>query len=174
MRFFRVFLAIAALGGLVSGPWALDAAAASNPPLHWQDISLMFVGCAASLPLILGLQAALGNDKAVRVGWHFFLLGAVNFFSTGISAAGVALASAAISPHSLLFLAMGSGLLVGVAVSRVLFGSKFAKAYTAGYGQDRTFPVVSQYIGRDPSWKLSTLSLTDGSCCGTATTCCST
>lgn len=127
MRFFQVVLAIAALAGLVSGPWALDTAATSNPPLRWQDISLILVGCAFSLPLILGLQAALGNDKAVRVGWHFFLLGAVNFFATGISAAGVALASAAISPHSLLFLAMGSGLLIGVAGSRVLFGSKFAK-----------------------------------------------
>ncbi|MGR4869363.1 hypothetical protein ACIPRI_10905 [Variovorax sp. LARHSF232] len=128
MRFFRVVLAIAAVSGLASGPWALDAAAASNPPLHWQDVSLIFAGSAASLPLILGLQASLGNDKAVRVGWHFFLLGAVNFFATGISTAGVALASAAISPHSLLFLAMGSGLLVGVAGSRVLFASKFAKA----------------------------------------------
>lgn len=98
----------------------------SAAPLARHFADIRWLRC--QLPLILGLQAALGNDKAVRVGWHFFLLGAVNFFATGISAAGVALASAAISPHSLLFLAMGSGLLAGVAGSRVLFGSKFAKS----------------------------------------------
>ncbi|MDM0043447.1 hypothetical protein QTH91_03050 [Variovorax dokdonensis] len=128
MRVFQVLLVIAALAGLASGPWALDAAAASNPPLHWPDISLIFVGSAVSLPLVLGLQAALGNGKAVRVGWHFFLLGAVNLFATGISTAGVALASLGISPHSLLFLAMGAGLLLGVVGSRLLFASKFAAA----------------------------------------------
>ena len=126
MRFFQVVLAIAALAGLVSGPWALDTAATSNPPLRWQDISLILVGCAFSLPLILGLQAALGNDKAVRVAGTSFRWARLTS-SRPESQPGVALASAAISPHSLLFLAMGSGLLIGVAGSRVLFGSKFAK-----------------------------------------------
>jgi hypothetical protein len=128
MSIFRVLLAIAALVGLASGPWALDTAAASNPTLRWQDISVIFVGCAVSLPLILGFQAALGNDKAIRVGWHLFLLGAVNFLATGVSAAAVALANVGFPPHSLLFLAMGSGILLGVAGSRLLFASKLAKA----------------------------------------------
>ena len=128
MTIFRVVLAIATLLGLASGWSALGVAAASQPPLIWRDLLVMLIGCAVALPVVLGLQAAIGNKKAVRIGWYFFLLASVNFFATGVSATVVALSQSALAPHSFLFLAIGAGSLLGVAGSRLLFGGSLAKS----------------------------------------------
>ena len=69
-----------------------------------------------------------GQRQGCPRGLVFFLLGAVNFCGTEVSTVGVALATVGVSLHSLLFHAMGSGLLLGIAGSRVLLASKFAKA----------------------------------------------
>jgi hypothetical protein len=142
MTIFRVALAIAALLGLASGWSALGVAAASQPPLMWRDLLLMLIGCAVALPVVLGLQAALGTKKAVCIGWYLFLLAGVNFFATGVSATLIAMSQSALAPHSFLFLVIGTGALLGVAGSRILFGGSLAKAWP---GRNRATPDVRRY-----------------------------
>ena len=74
-----VLLAVAALAGLLSGPYSLESAAQSEPPIEWPSLAFAFAGCLAAIPIVLGLQAALGNDKALRWGWLFFLVAATYF-----------------------------------------------------------------------------------------------
>lgn len=118
-------LAVAALAGLLSGPYSLESAAQSEPPIEWDSLAFAFAGCLAAIPIVLGLQAALGNDKALRWGWLFFLVAATYFTLAGVGAVVVSAAGSGVVPHSFLFLVIGLASLAGLAIVKRVFASRF-------------------------------------------------
>jgi len=78
------------------------------------------------LPLVLGFQVALGNVKAFRFGWLFFLLTAVYCAAAGLAALVAAAFGEGLRPHSFLFLALGTAMLAGLGLLRAAFSGKFA------------------------------------------------
>jgi hypothetical protein len=126
MQTTRILIAISAAVGLVSGPWSLESARLSEPPIRWGDLTFIFFGCIVALPLLFGFQAAMGRARGMRFFWWFFALTSVYFLSTGVSAIVAAAAGHSLGPHAFMFLAMGVGSLCGVALAKAFFGSKWA------------------------------------------------
>lgn len=124
LRYF--LLGAAVLAGLASGPASLESAAASEPPIGWGSLAFLFFGSLVALPLVLGFQVALGNSKALRWGWYFFLFGAVYCTASGLAALVVAATGPGLVPHSFLFFALGLAMLAGLGIVKVIFASKFA------------------------------------------------
>ena len=79
-------------------------------------------------PIVLGLQAALGNDKALRWGWLFFLVAATYFTLAGVGAVVVSAVGSGVVPHSFLFLVIGVAALAGLAIVKRVFASRFTSA----------------------------------------------
>ena len=121
----NILVAVALLAGLVSGPSSLESAAFSQPPLRWSDLAFVFVGCVFALPLVLGFQALIGNNKALRWGWSFFALVAIYLVAAGISAVAVSAFRAEVAPYSFLFLAIGAGSAVGTVIVKLVFARRF-------------------------------------------------
>ena len=118
-------LIVAALVGVISGPYSLESAAQGAPSIEWDSLAFAFAGCLAAILVVLGLQAALGNDKALRWGWLFFLVAATYFTGAGIGAVVVSALGPGVVPHSFLFLVMGLASLAGLAVVKRVFASRF-------------------------------------------------
>ena len=128
MSWHRFLLALAVLAGSVSGSSSLEAAASSQPPISWGSLVFLFFGSLFGLALVLGLQAALINAKALRWGWPFFLYGAVFCAVSGLAALLVAFRGPGAAPYSFLFLVLGVGMLCGLGLVRLLFKGKFLNA----------------------------------------------
>ena len=125
MSIRTILVAIALLAGLASGPWSLDSATLSQPPLRWHDLVFAFVWCVLALLLVLGFQVLLRNDKALRQAWAFFALIAVYLVASGASAAAISMLRAEVAPYSFLFLAIGTGSAVGVVIAKLAFARRF-------------------------------------------------
>ena len=126
MNWRYVAFGVAVLAGLASGPSSLQSAAASEPPIGWASLAFLFFVSFVALLLVLGFQVALGNSKALRWGWYFFLFGAIYCTASGVAALVVAAAGPGFVPHSFLFIALGLAMLAGLGVVKVVFASKFA------------------------------------------------
>ena len=120
-----VLVALALIAGALSGSGMLESASLAEPPLHWPDLGLIFVGSAFSLPLVLGLQALAGNNKALRWGWSFFALAAVFLVAGGVSAVAVSVFRNQVAPSSFMFLVVGIGLSIGAALVKMAFSRRF-------------------------------------------------
>ena len=129
-RVTLILSGIAVLSGLVGGPWALDVAAQSRPPLRWSDLGFIGIGTGLGVFLVVGLQAVLGNALAVRTAWRFFFLAALHFFGLGVSAAVAGLTSQLFEPSSFLFLVMGISCIIGVAALRLVFARRITSNAT--------------------------------------------
>lgn len=121
MNVRTVLVVVALVAGLASGPSSLESAALSQPPLRWLDLAFVFAGCVFALPLVLGFQAAVGNNKALRWGWSFFALVAIYLVAAGASAAAMSVFRAEVAPYSFLFLVIGAGSAVGAAIVKLVF-----------------------------------------------------
>ena len=44
------------IAGLFSGPGALEAGAAAQPPIEWSDIPFVFVGSVFGMLFVIGIQ----------------------------------------------------------------------------------------------------------------------
>jgi len=128
MNIRNLLIAVALVAGFVSGPSSLESAALSQPPLEWRDLAFVFIGCAVALFLVLGFQALLGNNKALRWGWSFFAFATIYLSATGASAAAFSIPNAGLGPHSFLFLVMGFGSAVGLAIIKLAFPRRFNNA----------------------------------------------
>jgi len=126
MHWRYLLFGAALVAGLASGPSSLESAAASEPPIGWGSLAFLFFGSLIALPLVLGFQVALGNTKALRWGWYFFLFGAVYCTASGVAALVVAATGPGLVPHSFLFLALGVAMLAGLGIVKTVFASKFA------------------------------------------------
>src|SRR2546422_11507847 len=104
MQVARILVASAVAVGLVSGPWSLESASVSEPPIRWGDLAFIFFGCIIALPLLFGFQAAMGRVRGMRFFWWFFALTSVYFLATGVSAIVIAAAGHALGPHAFMFL----------------------------------------------------------------------
>ena len=125
MNWRYVLLAVAILAGLASGPSSLESAAASEPPIGWGSLAFLSAGTLAAMPLLLGFQVAIGNKKALRWGWYFFLIGAIYFTAAGVAACVVSAIGPGLVPHTFLFLAIGLALLAGLGLVKLMFAGRF-------------------------------------------------
>jgi len=126
MRAYVLIFIAAAIGGFVSGPFSLQATAASQPPHVWEDIPFVFVGCAVGLLMVVGCQALLRNFRAARFASLAFGAIGVYFLAAGAAAAIWGLVQFGAVPHAFIFLACGLGITTGVALCYFLFSSKWA------------------------------------------------
>jgi hypothetical protein len=126
MRTHSVIVLAAAIGGLASGPFSLHATSASQPSHVWEDIPLVFIGCALGLFMVIGFQALLRNFRAARFASLAFGAIGVYFLAAGVAAAVWGLIQFGAVPHAFILLACGLGIIAGVAVCRLLFSSKWS------------------------------------------------
>ena len=125
MNIQRALLILAFIGGLVSGPWALESAALSQPPIQWSDIPLILFGCLFGLLFVLGFQVVIGNLKAAYSGWQFFVLCGLFLLATGVSAFVTALFGSALYPSAFLFFTIGAGICLGALLCKALFNKRW-------------------------------------------------
>ena len=120
-----VLVIVAALAGVASGPSALSAANASQPPLDWPSIAFIFAGAAAALFIVLGFQGFLRKNKAVALGWNLFALSTVYMAASGIAALFISLAQGSFGPPSVLFLALATACTLSLVAVRKTFPRAF-------------------------------------------------
>ena len=123
-----VVLTLACIAGVASGPSALEAGAASVPPIEWNTLPFFFVGSAIALFLVLAFQVALKKDKAFSIGWRLFAVGTVYAVASGFSAVGTAMFKAATGPHMLIILVIGLGMALGLWALKATFASRLRGA----------------------------------------------
>ena len=119
------FVGIAVLAGFVSGPSALMTATASEPPLGWPSVFLVFAGSTAALFMVIGFQYFMGKSATVVLAWKQFALVTIYMAATGIAALVVATAEGQFAPSSVLFLALAAGCTLSLVAVRKMFNSAF-------------------------------------------------
>ena len=119
-----VVLSLACIAGLVSGPSALEAGAASVPPIEWSTLPYLFIGSAIALFLVLAFQVALKKDKAFSLGWRLFAVGTVYAVTSGLSAVGIAAVKSATGPSIFTVLAIGCGMAVALVALKATFPTR--------------------------------------------------
>ena len=124
MKTRTLALSLASIAGLVSGPSALEAGAASVPPIEWSTLPIIFVGSAVALFLVLALQVALKKDKAFAIGWKLFAFATVYALVSGVSAIVVALFGSSADPSIYTILMVGLGMAAGLAALKTAFAGR--------------------------------------------------
>jgi len=119
---------VAILAGLASGPSALEAGAASVPPLDRLGISMIVLFCLVAVPALLGFQAAFRRSKPVVDGWSFFAVAAIFFLAAGVSAMVFAVQKSNFQWYAALGLAVGLGLGAGLVIARRAFARHFMRS----------------------------------------------
>ena len=114
--------------GLLANPLALGAANSSSPPIDWLAIPFVFIGGALGILFVLGIQILRSDPKYGRLGVRVFEPLSVLMLGSGIGALGMSGVSGELGPSSIVFLAIGLGLLVGVALSSFWFRVRFKAA----------------------------------------------
>ena len=116
------------IAGMFSGPGALEAGAAAQPPIEWSDIPFVFVGGALGMLFVIGIQLFRREPKPSK--WALWLLGPASlyFVASGLSAVLLAASRGGVAPHDVLFFAVGAGTLFGVGVSWLLYCRRFKHA----------------------------------------------
>jgi len=116
------------IAGMFSGPGALEAGAAAQPPIEWSDIPFVFVAGALGMLFVIGIQLFRREPKPSK--WALWLLGPASlyFVASGLSAVLLAASRGRVAPHAVLFFAVGAGTLLGVGVSWFLYRRRFKHA----------------------------------------------
>ena len=113
------------IAGLFSGPGALEAGAAAQPPISWSDIPFSFVVSTFGMLLPIGIQLLRREPKPSLWALRFLGLVSLWFATSGLSAVVLAIYRGSVAPHSVLFFAIGVGALLGVAICWLLFRWRF-------------------------------------------------
>jgi hypothetical protein len=134
---------LAIFAGLVSGPWALESAASSRPPLRWSDIAAISAFCFVGIPTVLGIQLTR-KPEPPRWVLPFFALSAIYFLGAGVSAGVISVFRAEFGPHSLLILVFGIAQLLGVATIRWILpeATQWPNPSVKGTSRKRAAPYV--------------------------------
>ena len=119
-----IILSLACIAGLASGPSALEAGAASVPPIEWATLPFLFTGSAIALFLVLAFQVALKKDKAFSLGWKLFAVGTVYAVASGLSAVGTAIFKSATGPSMFTILVIGFGMAVALMALKATFATR--------------------------------------------------
>lgn len=99
----------------------LAAGIASQPPLTGPALAFIGIGTLVAMTTVLGLQVALRNRRAVRLGWQALLYTGVYAVAGGAVALVLAARESQLLPHAFLFLVIGLGMLAGVGITRRAF-----------------------------------------------------
>jgi hypothetical protein len=119
-----VFIALAALAGIASGPWALDAAVASQPPVDWGLLAFMAGGTIIAVPVVLGFQAAVNPGNGFARGWEFSVPAASYCLGAGVGSLGVSIWRSDLGPQAFLFTALGLAMFIGLVIAKTLYASR--------------------------------------------------
>jgi len=114
--------------GLISGPFALISAKASQPPIDWTSIIFVLVGCFIGTIFVIGIQIFRREPKYGRWALAFFMPGSIFFFGTGFGALITAVIRGEVGPASFLFIVASIGFIAGVLLSRNIYYRKFKNA----------------------------------------------
>ena len=114
--------------GLLVSPLALDAATSSSPRIDWLAIPFVFIGGTLGMLFVLGIQILRSDPKYGRLGLRVFEPLSVLLLGSGFGVLGVSGVSGEVGPSSIIFLAIGLGLFVGVALSSLWFRMRFKAA----------------------------------------------
>ncbi len=117
-------LSLASVAGLASGPSALEAGAASVPPIEWSTPPYLFFGSAAALFLVLAFQVALKKNKSFSLGWKLFAVGTVYGVVSGLSAVALALYRSATGPSVFTVLVVGCGMALALWALKATFAER--------------------------------------------------
>ena len=114
--------------GLLMGPSSLSSVNASQPPIQWIDVPLVFVAFAFGMLFVLGIQLFRRDPRHARFGYRTLTVGAVFFAANGVSSSALAAFHAEVTPASLFLLAFGGGALIGLGLFRIAFRRRFGVA----------------------------------------------
>ena len=114
--------------GLLSGPGALEAGAAAQPPIKWSDIPMIFFGSIFGMLFAIGIQLLRREPKPSQWALRFLSLVSLWFAASGLSALMWVVARGGVAPHAILFATVGMGALLGVWICWLLFRWCFKNA----------------------------------------------
>ena len=116
----------AVIGGVLSGPMVLRSTRAAQPPIEWASVLVVLGGSVIAVTFVVGLQVLMRKPSASRLALWAFGLISTYLTASGLSAIVVALFEGALEPSSLLFIAFGTGALIGVGLSAAMYRAAFA------------------------------------------------
>lgn len=125
MKSWHWIIALIILAGVFSGPAALEAATAAQPPIEWSDIPFVFVGSAFGMLFVIGIQLFRRKSKFSKRALQLLSPASLYFFVSGVSAAFLAVSGGEVMPHAFLIFSVGSGTLLGVGVSWLMYRHRF-------------------------------------------------
>jgi len=125
MKFLRWIIIGVLIAGVLSGPSALEAGAAAQPPIAWSDIPFVFFGSVFGMLFVIGIQLFRSDSKPSLWALYFFVPVSLWFASSGLSAAILAIARGSVSPSAFLFVSVGAGALLGVWACWLIFRRRF-------------------------------------------------
>ena len=128
MKIWRWIIIGALVAGALSGPSALEAGAAAQPPIEWPDIPFVFFGGAFGMLFVIGIQLFRHDSKPSL--WALYFFGPVSLWlvTSGLSAAVLAIVRGSVAPFAFLFFAGGAGALLGVWACWLMFRRRFKNA----------------------------------------------
>ena len=125
----KTWINIAALiGGIAFGPSALDSAKMAQPPIDWPAIPFVLIGCLIGIMFVMGIQIYRKNPKYGRIALIVFTPLSIFLLGAGLGALMTGILRSEYNPTSFFFLAIGSGLALGVFLSRVAYRVRFKES----------------------------------------------
>jgi hypothetical protein len=122
----KTWINIAALiCGIALGPSALNSAKMARPPIDWLAILFILIGCLIGIIFVMGIQIYKKNSKYGRIALIVFTPLSILLFGAGLGALMTGILRSEYNPTSFFFLAIGSGLALGVFLSRVVYRVRF-------------------------------------------------
>ena len=128
MKLWHWIIVGVVIAGLFSGPGALEAGAAAQPPIEWPDIPFVFFGGLFGMLFVIGIQLFRREPKPILWAMRFLGPASLWFAVSGLSAVVLAISSGGVAPYSVLFFAVGVGALLGVVVCWFLYRWRFKNA----------------------------------------------
>ena len=116
---------IVLVAGLVLGPSSLSSAKAAQPPIDWDAIPFVLVGATVTAVFVIGIQVLRRDPKFGRMAINLFIPISVFMLGSGLGAFATGALRGEWGATSYFFLAIGVGLVIGVATSRFLDFAKF-------------------------------------------------
>jgi hypothetical protein len=122
----RKWINIAAVTvGLALGPSSLASVKAAQPPIDWPAIPFALAGCVIGGIFVTGIHVLRKDPKYGRLVFTIFVPLSVFMLGTGLGALVNGILKGEYGPSSFFFLAIGTGLMSGVLLSRIAYRSKF-------------------------------------------------
>jgi hypothetical protein len=113
------------VAGALCGPSALEAVAASQPPIGWPDIPFVFFGSVFAILFVIGIQLFRPDSKPSLWALYFFGVVGLWFVASGLSAAVLSIVRGSVTPSAFVIFAVGVGVLLSVWACSLFFRRRF-------------------------------------------------